>query len=77
MAIGERDVIEVAHPTAPADAANKRLLLFNMLFLVYKIIIFQHIIILMTKVNIHVYFFKVIQSYKIFSSVSCFKYSKC
>ncbi|XP_003402170.2 uncharacterized protein LOC126926419 isoform X4 [Bombus affinis] len=24
MAIGERDVIEVAHPTAPADAANKR-----------------------------------------------------
>lgn len=48
MAIGERDVIEVAHPTAPADAANKRLLLFNMLFLVYKIIIFQHIIILMT-----------------------------
>ncbi|KAK9307646.1 hypothetical protein QLX08_002064 [Tetragonisca angustula] len=24
MAIGERDVIEVAHPTAPLDAANKR-----------------------------------------------------
>lgn len=27
MAIGERDVIEVAHPTAPSDAIYKRLLL--------------------------------------------------
>lgn len=24
MAIGERDVIEVAHPTAPQDSINKR-----------------------------------------------------
>lgn len=27
MAIGERDVIEVAHPIAPSDAIYKRLLL--------------------------------------------------
>ena len=40
MAIGERDVIEVAHPTAPLDAANKRLLL---LFLIHKVVI-EHVL---------------------------------
>lgn len=42
MAIGERDVIEVAHPTAPSDAIYKRLLLLlNKFFFINLFVSYQ------------------------------------